>query len=82
MAKALPEMTAAFASKGIMGQDALTQIIASLEVGREGAGSGDEAVTNLRNWLSHMNTKHTIDAYSKAGVDYPENISMRQNPSE
>ena len=74
MAKALPEMTAAFASKGIMGQDALTQIIASLEVGREGAGSGDEAVTNLRNWLSHMNTKHTIDAYSKAGVDYQKSM--------
>ncbi|ALS60666.1 phage tail tape measure protein [Pandoraea norimbergensis] len=74
MAKALPEMTAAFASKGIKGQDALTQIIASLEVGREGAGSGDEAVTNLRNWLSHMNAKHTIDAYSKAGVDYQKSM--------
>lgn len=74
MAKALPEMTAAFASKGIKGQAALTQIIASLEVGREGAGSGDEAVTNLRNWLSHMNTKHTIDAYSKAGVDYQKSM--------
>ena len=75
MAKALPEMTAAFASKGIKGQEALTQIIASLEVGREGAGSGEEAVTNLRNWLSHMNAKHTIDAYSKAGVDYQKSMS-------
>lgn len=74
MAKALPEMTAAFAAKGIKGQDALTQIIASLEVGREGAGSGDEAVTNLRNWLSHMNAKHTIDSYSKAGVDYQKSM--------
>lgn len=74
MAKALPEMTAAFAAKGIKGQDALTQIIASLEVGREGAGSGDEAVTNLRNWLSHMNAKHTVDAYSKAGVDYQKSM--------
>ncbi|OHX10255.1 phage tail tape measure protein [Chromobacterium sphagni] len=70
MAKALPEMTAAFAAKGIKGQQAVTQIVASLEVGREGAGSGDEAVTNLRNWLSHMNAKPTIDAYKKAGVDY------------
>lgn len=74
MAKALPEMTAAFASKGIKGQEALTQIIASLEVGREGAGSGDEAVTNLRNWLSHMSTKHTIDSYNKAGVDYQKSM--------
>ncbi|KWO49261.1 phage tail tape measure protein [Burkholderia territorii] len=75
MAKALPEMTAAFAAKGIKGQDALTQIIASLEVGREGAGSGDEAVTNLRNWLSHMNAKATIDAYKKAGIDYQKSMS-------
>ncbi|MGS1061328.1 phage tail tape measure protein [Burkholderia glumae] len=75
MAKALPEMTAAFAAKGIKGQDALTQIIASLEVGREGAGSGDEAVTNLRNWLSHMNAKTTIVAYKKAGVDYQKSMS-------
>ncbi|MHA6912994.1 phage tail tape measure protein [Ralstonia pseudosolanacearum] len=74
MAKALPEMTAAFASKGIKGQEALTQIISSLEVGREGAGTGDEAVTNLRNWLSHMNAKHTIDAYTKAGVDYQRSM--------
>ncbi|AUH51263.1 hypothetical protein CXB49_10795 [Chromobacterium sp. ATCC 53434] len=70
MAKALPEMTAAFAAKGIKGQEAVTQIVASLEVGREGAGSGDEAVTNLRNWLSHMNAKPTIEAYKKAGIDY------------
>jgi hypothetical protein len=74
MAKALPEMTAAFAAKGIKGQEALTQIIASLEVGREGAGSGEEAVTNLRNWLSHMNTKHTKEAYTKAGVDYQQSM--------
>ncbi|KVN76040.1 phage tail tape measure protein [Burkholderia ubonensis] len=75
MAKALPEMTSAFAAKGIKGQDALTQIVASLEVGREGAGSGDEAVTNLRNWLSHMNAKATIDAYKKAGVDYQKSMT-------
>lgn len=74
MAKALPEMTAAFAAKGIKGQEALTQIIASLEVGREGAGSGEEAVTNLRNWLSHMNAKHTKEAYTKAGVDYQQSM--------
>ena len=74
MAKALPEMTSAFAAKGIKGQDALTQIIASLEVGREGAGSGDEAVTNMRNWLAHMNSGTTADAYGKAGVKYQESM--------
>ncbi|KVN33293.1 phage tail tape measure protein [Burkholderia pyrrocinia] len=75
MAKALPGLTSNFASKGIKGQDALTQIIASLEVGREGAASGDEAVTNLQNWLSHMNSQSTITAYTKAGVDYQRSMS-------
>ncbi|STQ91410.1 phage tail tape measure protein [Iodobacter fluviatilis] len=75
MAKSLPEMTAAFAGKGIMGQQALTEIIASLEVGREAAGSGDEAVTNLRNWMAHMNAQHTISNYNKAGVDYQKSMS-------
>lgn len=74
MAGALPEMAAAFAAKGIKGQEALTQIVASLEVGRAAAGSGSEAVTNLRNWLSHMNSGHTSKQYQKAGVDYEKSM--------
>lgn len=75
MAKALPTLTSAFAAKGVMGQEGLTQIIASLEVAREGAGSGEEAVTNMTNWLSHMNTPATIQAYKKANVDYEKSMS-------
>lgn len=74
MAGALPEMAAAFAAKGIKGQEALTQIVASLEVGRAASGSGAEAVTNLRNWLSHMNSGHTVAQYEKAGVDYKKSM--------
>lgn len=74
MARALPELTASFAAKGIMGQEALTQIIASLEVGREGAGSGEEAVTNLRNWMSKMMARETGAAYEKVGVDYQQSM--------
>jgi TP901 family phage tail tape measure protein len=74
MAQYLPTLTSTFAAKGMQGQAALTQIIASLEVGRSAAGSDGEAVTNLVNWMSHMNTGHTTKAYSKAGVDYQQSM--------
>lgn len=74
MASALPSLASTFAAKGIKGQEALTQIIASLEVGRGAAGTDGEAVTNLVNWMSHMNTDHTTKAYQKAGVDYQKSM--------
>ncbi|EAY1844835.1 TPA: phage tail tape measure protein [Salmonella enterica subsp. enterica serovar Montevideo] len=69
MAKALPGMAKAFAARGIYGKDAITQIVASLEVGK-GSGSAEEAVTNMSNWLAAMGRGDTIGKYAKAGVDY------------
>ncbi|EEU8640174.1 phage tail tape measure protein [Salmonella enterica] len=69
MAKALPGMAKAFAARGIYGKDAITQIVASLEVGK-GSGSAEEAVTNMSNWLAAMGRGDTIQKYAKAGVDY------------
>lgn len=74
MSQYLPTLTSTFAAKGIKGQEALTQIIASLEVGRSAAGTDGEAVTNLVNWMSHMNTEHTSKAYGKAGVNYQQSM--------
>lgn len=70
MAQYLPEMAQSFAAKGIFGQEAIAQIVASLEVGREGAGTEGEAATNMRNWLAAMNRSDTIHKYEKAGIDY------------
>ena len=69
MAKALPGMAKAFAARGIYGKDAITQIVASLEVGK-GSGSAEEAVTNMSNWLAAMGRGDTTQKYAKAGVDY------------
>lgn len=69
MAKALPGLTKAFAARGIYGKDAVTQIVASLEVGK-GSGSAEEAVTNMSNWLAAMGRGDTIQKYAKAGIDY------------
>ena len=70
MAGSLPTLAAQFAAKGIKGQEALTQIVASLEVGMGATGTPGEAVTNLTNWLSHMNANTTKAHFEKAGVAY------------
>lgn len=76
MAKAMPQMFSAFKSRGIVGNQANAEIVASLEAGREGAGSNDEAVTNMSNWLSHMGSQDTITKYKKAGVDYQGSMNQ------
>ncbi|HAT1684418.1 TPA: phage tail tape measure protein [Klebsiella oxytoca] len=75
MAQYLPEMAQGFAAKGIYGQEAIAQIVASLEVGREGAGTEGEAATNMRNWLSSMNRSDIARRYQMQGVDYIGSMS-------
>lgn len=75
MAQYLPEMAQGFAAKGIYGQEAIAQIVASLEVGREGAGTEGEAATNMRNWLSSMNRGDIARRYQMQGVDYMGSMS-------
>lgn len=76
MAQYLPELAQQFAAKGIYGQEALSQIVASLEVGREGAGTEGEAATNMRNWLASMGRRDIALRYAKAGVDYQASMSQ------
>ncbi|WJY16815.1 phage tail tape measure protein [Pectobacteriaceae bacterium CE90] len=73
MAKALPGLAKSFAAKGIVGKEAISQIVASLEVAK-GSGSADEAVTNMTNWLAAMNRSDTIQKYEKAGINYKESM--------
>lgn len=75
MAQYLPEMAQQFAGKGIYGQKAVSEIIASLEVGREGAGTEGEAATNMRNWLASMGRGDIAKRYADAGVDYQSSMS-------
>lgn len=76
MAQYFPEMSMQFAGKGMYGQEALSQIIASLEVGREGAGTEGEAATNMRNWLASMGRGDIAKRYADAGVDYQGSMSQ------
>ncbi|EDS5484604.1 phage tail tape measure protein, partial [Salmonella enterica subsp. enterica] len=75
MAQYLPELAQGFAAKGIYGQEAIAQIVASLEVGREGAGTEGEAATNMRNWLASMNRRDIERRYMMQGVDYKGSMS-------
>ncbi|AOJ06385.1 phage tail tape measure protein [Burkholderia mayonis] len=75
IAKAMPDLASSFAAPGVTGQAALSQIVASLAVGREGAASGDDAAGNLRAWLARMTSGSTAKAYEKAGVDYRKSMS-------
>ncbi|WP_289996175.1 phage tail tape measure protein [Photorhabdus laumondii] len=75
LAQYFPEMAQQFAGKGIYGQEAVSQIIASLEVGREGAGTEGEAATNMRNWLASMGRGDIAKRYAEADVDYQTSMS-------
>ncbi|WP_051916964.1 phage tail tape measure protein, partial [Serratia sp. Ag1] len=73
MAKALPGLAKSFAARGIVGKEAITQIVASLEVAK-GSGSAEEAVTNMNNWLAAMGRGDTVQKYAKAGIDYQSSM--------
>ncbi|MCV9878851.1 phage tail tape measure protein [Brenneria izbisi] len=70
MSQALPGLAEAFAAQGITGQEAVTQIVASLSVAKKSGGSADSAVNNMTHWLSVMNSSEISQKYENAGVDY------------
>ncbi|MFE8103572.1 phage tail tape measure protein [Brenneria goodwinii] len=73
MSKALPGLAEAFAAQGMTGQEAVTQIVASLSVAK-GAGSAESAVSNMSSWLNVMNSSDTSKKYEAAGVDYEKSM--------
>ncbi|RLM25330.1 phage tail tape measure protein [Brenneria alni] len=73
MPKALPGLAEAFAAQGITGQQAVTQIVASLSVAK-GGGSTDSAVSNMTSWLSVMNSNDTRMKYEASGIDYEKSM--------
>jgi phage tail tape-measure protein len=70
MAKWFPELLAQMASSGIIGQDAVTQLGAMLQVQIKSAGSADEAANNLKNWIAKIGSGETVKGYADAGIDY------------
>ena len=69
MARFLPQLAPAFASMGITGQQAVAEMTAGLQIARRGAGSNDEAATNMRNYLQKIFAPDTVKNFADAGID-------------
>ena len=69
MAQYLPSITALASSKGMTGQQGLSEIAAALQIVRRGAGDSAEAATNFNNILQKINSNDAIKNFRKKGVD-------------
>lgn len=67
MAKYLPEFAQFY--KGVDPRIAAAELGANFQVARLGAGSSDEAATNMRNFYSKLFAPDTIKDFAKAGID-------------
>ena len=76
MAKFFPQMAPAMASMGVTGREAVAQIAAALEVARKGAGTNDEAATNMRNFLQKIFAPDTVQNFADAGIDLQASLKQ------
>jgi hypothetical protein len=69
MARAFPSLTAAASAYGMTGTNAIADISAALQVARRGAGSSEEAATNLENVLQKIGSPETAKNFAKVGIN-------------
>jgi TP901 family phage tail tape measure protein len=69
MARYFPQLTAQAATLGLKGTEAVGTLGAALQVAMKGAGSPEEAATNLRNFLQKATAPDTIKNFAKMGVN-------------
>ncbi|MDD1016833.1 phage tail tape measure protein [Pseudomonas rubra] len=86
MAKWLPQLTPQFKALGITGERAVSEIGASLQIARKGAGSNDEAANNFKNFLNKLTAPDTLKSFNDAGVDLEDAmknlVSQGLSPAE
>ncbi|PTR08911.1 MULTISPECIES: phage tail tape measure protein [unclassified Novosphingobium] len=72
MARYFPSLTAQAQALGQSGLGAVADLTAALEIARRGAGTSEEAATNITNLLSKINSPTVQNAFKKNfGVDLP-----------
>ena len=76
MAKFLPQLAPTFASMGITGQEAIVEMAAALQIARKGAGTNDEAATNMRNFLQKIFAPDTVKNFADAGIDLQASLKQ------
>lgn len=69
MAGAFPSLTANYQALGQKGVSAAADLAASLQIVRKGAGSSEEAATNLENVLQKIGSPETERKFAKLGVN-------------
>lgn len=72
MARYFPSLTAQAQALGQSGLGAVADLTAALEIARRGAGTSEEAATNIANLLAKINSPTVTRAFAKNfGVDLP-----------
>lgn len=69
MARYLPSILPAVRAIGIEGTAGLTLVVSLLQIMRKGAGTSEEAATNLENVLQKMQSNETLKKFKAQGVD-------------
>ena len=72
MARNLPSLGSQYAASGGVGLKGSSELFALAEVAAKGAGSEDEAATNLENYLSKLFSPETVTNIKKQHVDLPK----------
>ena len=80
MARYLPSILPAAAAVGTKGVEGVQNMAAALQTMRLGAGTSEEAATNMQNVLSKMNSEETAKKFKKMGVDLES--SMKKAKTE
>lgn len=71
MAAGFPQLTAQAQAFGQKGVGAVADLSAALQVVKKGAGTPEQAITNLANLQQKLLSPETIKKFAKAGVDLP-----------
>jgi len=72
MAKNFPALGTMLAGTGRSGLGGWAELVALAQITRMGAGSQDEAATNLQNLIAKLTSKDTVDNFEKKGVSLPD----------
>lgn len=69
MARSFPSLTAAAAAYRMEGARGVAELAAASQIARQGAGSDDEAATNLANLLQKIGSPETERRFAKLGIN-------------
>ncbi|MFN3931606.1 MAG: phage tail tape measure protein [Brevundimonas sp.] len=75
MAASFPSLTAGVERYGMKGLKAVAEIAAAAQVARRGAGSGEEAATNLGNLLQKIASPETERKFAKLGINLRDGLA-------